>query len=124
MAHGTWKTTGGGGFSLPIGSIIIGAAGAAVIYGAMLALAHLVADILNAAIFSGFVLLFAGIPLWLLARRSRRRREESPLAALKARIVPEPQRYELPGPEQPAIEPGVPREVHQHTHHHYGLDAA
>ena len=113
--HGTWKTTGGGP-SLPVGVIIGGAAIAAVVYGLFLALAQIVADLITAAIISGFTLLFTVPPVWLLLRLYRHRHGAMPSPP---RLVPQVQRHELPGAERPAIDRTGPRELHQHTHYHW-----
>jgi len=53
-----------------------------------------------------------------------RARNPSPEGLVRLPGVRPPVRYEL-GPERPAIGPAMPRELHQHVHHHYhGTDPA
>jgi endonuclease/exonuclease/phosphatase (EEP) superfamily protein YafD len=110
---GTWQTTGGGGFSLPIGAILGGVAIAAVVYGLFLAMARLVADVITAAVIAGFTLVFVAVPLLVLAGLYRRRHGALPSLP---RLVPQVQHHELPGPERSAIGQSGPREVHYHFH--------
>jgi hypothetical protein len=104
--HGTWQTTGGRSTRvvLLIGGILLmaGCGGAAAF----------LADVLIAA---GVILILGiGAMIALLVHRVR---ATDGRGGLEQRIVPAPVRYELPGPERPAIP--------QHVHFHFdGADPA
>lgn len=111
---GTWQTTDTGS-GAPVALIIIIIAvllgsGAA----AAIATAVVVALIALAVV---VVLAVAGLIAYLIWRARR----DMTAAPLRRGIVPAPVMHQLPGPERPAIDRTVPRELHQHYHFH-GVD--
>lgn len=106
--EGKWYTTSSGGGS---GGLLL-AVGAAILLGSGAAAAVAAAVVVTLIAVAAVVVLTAAGTVVFLVHRARNPSSRG--------IVPAPVRYELPGPQRPAIGPAVPRELHQHYHFHGG----